>query len=309
MRSHIIILNYNGEKLLAQHLPSVVAAARFAQTPSRVTVLDNLSQDRSRAVVERFRGEVGWVGAPENRVLCSYNDFLAQIPEEIAILLNNDMSVDRGFVDPLVSPFKKDPDVFLVTSKCLSLDGSFYEGGRTRFRLKYGIFWASSRFHGYETMTETPSLTLAAGFGAVDRKKFLEIGGYDDLYLPGRLEDSDICFRAWRRGWKCLYEPASVVYHSGGESFKREFGENGTFRINHRNAFLFLWKNLEDPWLWLQHIGFLPLRLLEAWVRGKQDFVSGFFEALPRIPKALARRQQEKRSPRVRKDREIFNLV
>ncbi|MBI4971516.1 MAG: glycosyltransferase [Candidatus Omnitrophica bacterium] len=309
MNAHIVILNYNGEKLLERCLPSIIEAARRAKTPTKITVLDNLSRDKSREVVRRFGNEVAWVVAPKNLVLCSYNDFLKQIDEDIVILMNNDIVVDAGFVDPLVEPFRKDPDAFMVTSKCLSSDGSKFEGGRTRFRLKYGIFWASSRYPGHEALIETPGFSMAAGYGAVDRKKFLELGGYDTLYLPGRLEDSDICFRAWRRGWKCLYEPKSVIYHSGGETFNREFGESGTFRINDRNSFLFLWKNLEDPWMLAQHIGLLPLRLIEALVRGKKDFVRGFFDALPKLNQVLEHRRREKKSPRVRSDREIFGLV
>jgi len=309
MNAHIIILNYQGEKLLERCLPSIVKAARSAKTPTKITVLDNLSRDASREVVSRFKNDVAWVDAPENLVLCSYNDFLKQISEDVAILMNNDIAVDEGFVDPLVEPFRKDPSVFMAVSKCLSSDGAKFEGGRTRFRLKYGIFWASSRYPGHEVLIETPGFSMAAGYGAVDRKKFLELGGYDPLYLPGRLEDSDICFRAWRRGWKCLYEPKSVIYHSGGETFNKEFGESGTFRINDRNSFLFLWKNLEDPWMLAQHIGLLPLRLIEALIRGKKDFIHGFFDALPKMNQALEHRSREKSTPRVRSDREIFNLV
>ena len=309
MKAHIIILNYNGEKLLGKYLPSILEAAKRAKTPTRVTVLDNVSQDQSRRVVDQFQGHVEWASAKANRVLCSYNDFLAQIPEEIAILLNNDMNVDPGFVDPLVEPFKKDSEVFLVTSKCLSETSNQFEGGRTRFQLRYGIFWASSYFPGYERVIDVPGPTMAAGFGAFDRKKFLELGGYDDLYLPGRLEDSDICFRAWRSGWKCLYEPKAVIYHAGGKTFNREFGKSGTFRINDRNSFLFLWKNLEDPWMLFQHISLLPLRLLEGILRGKRSFVSGFIDAIRLMSRALERRRAEKSAPRVRSDREIFNLV
>ncbi|MBI4397790.1 MAG: glycosyltransferase [Candidatus Omnitrophica bacterium] len=309
MKAHIIILNYNGAELLARCLPSIIEAARSAKTPTCITVLDNESRDASRQVAGRFLSHVTWHDAPQNKVLCSYNEFLARIDEEVAILLNNDIVVSKDFVDPLVEPFRNSQDVFMVTSKCLSSDGSRFEGGRTRFRLKYGIFWAHSRYPGHEALIDTPGYTLAAGYGAVSRKKFLELGGYDELYLPGRQEDTDICFRAWRRGWKCLYEPKSVIYHSGGETFNREFGESLTLTINERNSFLFLWKNLEDPFLIAQHIGFLPLRLAHALVCGKKHFVDGFFRALGKFKQALARRQSEKNTPRIRSDREIFNLV
>jgi len=307
MKTHIVILNYNGEKLLPRCLPSIIEAAEKAQNPTQITILDNVSQDKSREAVKPFEDKVHWVDAPENKVLCSYNNFLSSIDDDIVLLMNNDIQVEPDFVDPLVNPFHKDSDLFMTVSKSLSSDGKRFEGGRTRFRLKYGIFWASSRFPGHEPLIDQQGFTMAAGYGAVDRKKFLALGGYDELYLPGRLEDSDICFRAWRKGWKCLYEPQSVVYHSGAESFNEKFGEKGTLIINHRNSFLFLWKNLKDPWMLVQHIFFLPFRLLFALIRGQMDFVQGFFKALPLMGKALGRR--EKNIKKVRTDKEIFEMV
>ncbi len=309
MKAHIVILNYNGEELLAKCLPSIVEAARNAKTPAQVTVLDNASRDRSREIVESFKGAVSWAESRENRVLCSYNEFLSGIPEEIVVLLNNDLRADPHFLDPLIQPFLINSDTFMVTSKSMSFDGRLFEGGRTRFRLKYGVFWASSRYPGHEPLKEIPGYTMAAGFGAFDRKKFLELGGYDDLYLPGRVEDSDLCFRAWRRGYRCLYEPKSVVYHEGGTSFHKKFGKQGTLVINHRNSFLFLWKNLEDPQLLLEHFIFLPARLLFALFTGRIDFVRGFFQAVPLAKQALSRREKEKMTPKVRTEKEIFGLV
>jgi GT2 family glycosyltransferase len=148
---------------------------------------------------------------------------------------------------------------------------------------------------------------MAAGYGAFDRKKFLALNGYDDLYLPGRLEDSDLCFRAWKSGWKLFYEPRSVVYHKGGVSFHKKFGVFNTLRINHRNSFLFVWKNISDPEYILGHILFLPFRLLFALLRGNSSFVLGFFDALGLLGEALKRRSTI--VPSKMTDRQIFNMV
>ncbi len=309
MKANIVILNYNGEELLPRCLPSIIEAAKQATTPTRITILDNVSTDKSKEVIAPFSEDVTWVDAPKNKVLCSYNDYLKSIDDDIVILMNNDIQVEPDFVDPLMESFKKDSNTFMTVSKTLSSDKTHYEGGKTRFRLKYGIFWASSRYPGYEPLIDEPGLTMAAGYGAVDREKFLELGGYDELYLPGRLEDSDICFRAWRRGWNCVYEPKSIVYHSGAESFHKKFGEKGTLIINHRNSFLFLWKNLRSSWMWIQHLFFLPLRLVFALLRGHVDFVQGFFKALPKLPEAFKKRSQEKGNKSIRTDQEIFDLV
>lgn len=309
MGSRIVILNYNGEKLLGQYLPSVLEASRQSKAPCRVTVIDNVSQDRSLEILRRDFPQVEIYRAKENRVLCSFNEYLERMSEPVALLLNNDIRVEAGFVDPLVEPFENDPDLFMVTPRCLSFDGGRYEGGRCRSQIKFGLFWSASVFPGHEKHIQQAGFTMAAGFGAFDRKKFLELGGYDDLYLPGRLEDNDLCFRAWQRGWKCFYEPRSVVYHQGAASFNERFGAKKTLMIGHRNSFLFFWKNMTDIGYWLEHFLFLLPRLFFAALTGKPELAIAFFKALPLLPQALMRRRKSGGEKKVRTDREIFAMV
>lgn len=307
MRVEVIILNYNGGDLLLECLPSLSASVQRTRHSAQLVLLDNGSSDGSDSLAQERFPNLKLVHARQNRFLCSYNDYLRESDCHVAILLNNDMRVDEEFIDPLVAHFEKQTDVFMVTPRCLSFDGNRYEGGITQFRMRFGIFWASSRYPGHEKHLHRVHPTMAAGYGAFNRRKFLELGGYDDLYLPGRLEDSDLCFRAWRKGWVLLYEPASVIYHKGGVSFHKRFGEWGTLRINHRNAFLFVWKNIRDPLFLLSHLILLPLRLLWALLRGQTEFVMGFFDALPLLGKALTRRFHLTSSPL--SDREIFGKV
>lgn len=309
MRVEIVILNFNGGDLFLECLPSFVEAVKRSRYSPRLVVLDNGSTDGSEKEAVRRHPEIRLVYAPSNRILCSYNDYLKDSDSDIAVLMNNDIRVDPGFLDPLVSPFEGDPETFMVTSRCLNYDGSAYEGGITQFRMRYGIFWASSRFPGHESRIGFPSPTMAAGYGAFRRLQFLKLGGYDDLYLPGRLEDTDLCFRAWKRGWKLLYEPSSVIYHKGGVSFHKHFGVWKTLRINHRNSFLFIWKNLRDPVYLLTHIFLLPFRLLFALLRGQTEFLAGFLDALPLFPRALKRRKAAMLEPAVLSDRAVFEKV
>ena len=219
-------------------------------------------------------------------------------------MLNNDIKVSNNFVDPLIELFKKE-DVFLVSPKSYYFDGR-YEGGRSYTFMKYGIFGTDHFFKEDCEGANKKSYTFASGCGAVDREKFLELGGYDDLYLPGRLEDADLCFRAWKRGYKCYYEPKSVVYHKGAESFKSRFGVNGTLVINFRNVFLFTWKNISSPMFIFEHIVWLLPRLIIACLRGQIEFVYGFLKAVPLLPKAVKKRNPENC---LLSDRDVFRIV
>lgn len=276
----IIALNYNGWPLLSQCLPSLLDSARRASYPTRVTVLDNRSQDESPALIPPNFPEVEVYVARQNKVLCSFNEYLPRIEEPVVILLNNDIRTDPGFVDPLVAPFKKDPDTFLVAPKVMNFSGDAIEAARTVARYRFGIYGCNARYRGHKKEADTPSVTDSSGFGAFDRKKFLELGGYDERYLPGIMEDVDLCYRAKERGYRLCYEPRSVVYHMGQASFKQAFGSNRTEVIAHRNTFLFMWKNLRGARFWVEQLAFVPLRILWSLLRLRTGLLRGFWEAL-----------------------------
>lgn len=283
INARIVILNYNGEKMLAECLPSIVEAARAAKAPTAVTVLDNLSTDQSEAYVRTNFPGIEFVKAPQNLVLCSYNDYLEKVAEPIVILLNNDIRVDRGFIDPMMEKFEEDPSTFLVAPRIHSFDGKTIEGVDSRLGLKYGMLWCSARYPGYEARAMVPSRTAVSGFGAFSREKFLELGGYDRRYLPGTLEDLDLCYRAAQNGYSLYYEPRSLVFHMGQASFKQAYSDFRREAIAYRNTFLFMWKNFRGFRFWLAHIFFLPLRMVWMLLRGRLGFVLGFLEALGRL--------------------------
>lgn len=310
MKVNILLLNYNGKDLLAKNLPSFLEAQKESRHFCRLGVVDNRSSDGSVEFLKKGFPGVEVYPAAENRVLCSYNEVAGNVEDDILIFMNNDIKVDAGFVDPLVEPFLNDPSVFFVTPRCLGNDGQ-YEGNKTRAFVRFGLFGSTAIYPGYEKEVDQAGPTFQGGFGAFDRKKFLELGGYDDLFLPGRLEDADICFRAHKRGWVCLYEPKSAVYHEGGVSFHKVFGPNRTLTINSRNTFLFMWKNLSDRLLILSVIFWLPARLFWSLISGKKEVFLGFLEALPLRGEARKRRDALKRSGFFKSvpDRKIFAEV
>jgi GT2 family glycosyltransferase len=295
----IVLLNYNGKALLEKYIPSFEKAIACSRFSCELWVLDNCSRDGSVEWLKNRFPAVKVFEARENRVLCSYNDFAAEVKRDVLIFMNNDIGVDENFIDPLIEPFTRDETVFFVTPKCFSVADQRYEGNKTKAGVRYGVFWAASIYPGYEKETELLSRSFQGGFGAFDRQKFLQLGGYDDLYLPGRLEDADICFRAQKRGWKVLYAPKSVVYHEGGTSFHKRFGIKKTLVINWRNTFLFMWKNLSDRTNFLSWPLWALPRMGYALLRGQWELPVGFFQALPRFSEARSRRRAAKKSRRM----------
>ncbi len=100
------------------------------------------------------------------------------------------------------------------------------------------------RVPGHEDVVRVADLTAAAGpVLAVDRRRFLEIGGYDPIYFPGRIEDLDLGFRGWMAGYRGYYVPESVAYHRGFGTFESELGMARSDRLARRNTLIFMWKN------------------------------------------------------------------
>jgi GT2 family glycosyltransferase len=290
-RTHILVLNYNGRELLAECLPSIVEAAARAPVPCRVSVVDNGSTDGSLETIAREWPAIELI-REQNLGLASFNAVLARLEEPIVLLVNNDVKLATDAVGPLLRAIDEHEDAFFSAPQCWTFDGRDYEGMRTRVRTRFGLVQGMCRVPGHEALVERPDLTAAAGpVLAVDRAKFLALGGYDPLYFPGRIEDLDLGFRAWMAGWKGYYVPASRAYHRGFGSFGPAFGRSGCDRLAARNTLFFAWKNLRGRRL-AAHLAWLPVRLAHALVTGRPTFVLALVEAIARLERVLASRRE-----------------
>jgi GT2 family glycosyltransferase len=205
----LAILNYNGRKHLQHLLPTVCMARKKFPGECAVAVLDNQSTDDDVSWVRGEFPSVETIVAPKNDFLFSYNWLAQERAEEILVLLNNDLRVNPDFLSPLIRHFESS-DVFSVSARSYDWQGGEVTTGPARLAFKNGFYsW------NFDTLYQKTCHTLftSGGFMAVDRGKLMELRGFNRLFHPAYCEDLDVCFRAWRRGWRCIYEPDSVVYH------------------------------------------------------------------------------------------------
>ena len=295
MPVQLVVLNHNGRELLAECLPSVIRAAEV-YGDARVAVIDNASSDGSvRFLRERFPAVA--VFECENRGLSSFNEVLPKLDCDIALLLNSDIKLDDRAVEPLVAPILVSrgtggPRVFMTAPLCYRFDGRTYEGFRTAVDWRYGLVRATAFFDGHAggILREGDTASVGAAM-AVDRRLFTELGGFDPIYLPGRIEDLDLCFRAHMAGHQVRYVPAAVAYHRGHATFGAVHGDRGSMHLAIRNTLLFQWKNLRHPWHVARHLAALPARVLydvgRAPWRSRLDrfsFLKALTTAIVRIP-------------------------
>jgi glycosyltransferase involved in cell wall biosynthesis len=135
----------------------------------------------------------------------------------------------------------------------------------------------------------------------------MQLGGFDSILSPFYWEDVDLSYRAWKRGWKIIYEPRSMLYHYHRSTISKAFNPNYIAFIGERNRYLVVWKNIFDCGFLLQYILFIPLRLARNLFKGKLVLVFAFFAALGRFRIVLKRREIEKQEAK-RTDKEIFAL-
>ena len=232
----LAILNYNGRKHLEHLLPTASAAAKNFSGTCAVVVLDNQSTDDDVAWIQREFPSVETVVAAKNNFLFSYNGLAQKRTEDILILLNNDLKVDRDFIAPLIKDFQS-PDVFSVSARSYDWNGDEVTSGPARLKFNNGFYsWKFDTKHQKRCHT----LFTSGGFMAVDRKKFVELGGFNRLFYPAYCEDLDICFRAWRRGWRCIYEPDSHVWHRHQASWSNH-SKGSLNSLELRNLLLMQW--------------------------------------------------------------------
>ncbi len=306
MTVHLLILNYNGRTLMADCLPSILRAAQTSRYRCEVVVIDNDSTDDSVAWLAQHFPQVRVIRRP-NRGLCSFNDVIADLSGPVALLLNNDIKLDPDSVDPLVAPLLDTPDCFMTAPLCWQADGHTYEGFKTAVRWRWGLVQATALYPGCERWAGQPGLTASAGAAlAVDCRKFVELGGFDPLYLPGRLEDLDFAFRGYQAGYHGRYVPESVAYHLGMATFGRVFGEQGCQHLALRNTLLFQWKNLRHPRHLLRQMCSLPIRVAWDLCRGPSHwtFLRALGGALMRVHRL--RRNPYRAARSIHREREFF---
>jgi len=291
MLVYILVLNYNGRQLLAECLPSILLAAEASRHDCKVVVIDNSSTDDSISWLSQSFPEVQIVRSL-NRGLCSFNEVVPTLDGDFALLLNNDIKLGQLSIDPLIVELEQNPLCFMAAPLCWRFDGRTYEGFRTAIRWHWGIVQATALFPEHERKIFEPSLTASVGAAmAVDCRKFEELGGFDPLYLPGRLEDVDLSFRAYMSGYHIQYVPESVVYHRGMATFGPVLGSEECDLLALRNTLLFQWKNIRHPKHVLRELFWLPVRMLfdifrslHIHNRRRFEFTTALCRALLQVP-------------------------
>jgi GT2 family glycosyltransferase/glycosyltransferase involved in cell wall biosynthesis/2-polyprenyl-3-methyl-5-hydroxy-6-metoxy-1,4-benzoquinol methylase len=310
----IVIVTWEGKDLLAESLPALREAVRFHGGEHEIVVVDNGSTDGTEEYLHHHFSEIRVIRNEQNEYFGGGNNLGVQTAKnDVVVLLNNDMIVHKDFLGPLLDGFRS-PDVFAIASQVFLADPQKprEETGKTRATFNgCDLDWRHDPIsRGDEEQNYVPVLWGHGGAVALDREKFLWIGGFDRLYDPFYVEDADLSYQAWKVGWRCMLAVDSKVIHKHRSSTKR-FGAQFIAQIVRRNHELFMWKNFSDlPKLLKHFLRAYRRRIQRAGIPGIgiRLELRSFLGAVQRLPKVVSRRLRIARSI-VRTDQEIFRLT
>jgi len=293
----IVIPNWNGRDLLEKYLPSVIAAtARHAG--SEIIVVDNASEDGSAEFLKRHFPSVRVLEQEHNLGFGGgSNAGFRAATNDIVVLLNSDMRVDRDFLAPLLAPFAE-PDVFAVACQIFFSDPNKRreESGLTQATWTRGRLLVRHRIDD-QIHSAFPCFYPGGGSSAFDRRKFLELGGFDEVYEPFYYEDTDLGYMAWKRGWRVLYEPRSIVFHEHRGTIGKKFTATQVSRVLKKNVVLMTWKNVHDWGMLSGHL-WACLTSVVGRLFGRRNpnqfALTGIYRALRQLPELLKTRWRAK---------------
>ena len=321
MKLAVVILNYNGASMLSRFLPSVLKYSPGTE----IVVADNASTDDSVAVVADGFPAVRLIRLDRNYGFADgYNMALEQVDAEYCLLLNSDVEVTQGWLEPLLSFMESNPGAVACQPKILAYNNKTqfeYAGAAGGFIDRYGYPYCRGRL--FDTVEEDNGqyndvcrVFWATGAAMMVRSDaFRKAGGFDGRFFA-HMEEIDLCWRMLARGGEIYVVPQSMVYHVGGATLKKS-NPRKTY-LNFRNNLLMLYKNLPVGELrgvmcvraLLDYVAALKFLLTGAW---------GDFKAVLRARREYKRMRGEYRSVReqnlaavavpVIKERSAFSLL
>ena len=289
----IVILNWNGEKMLRQYLPSVI---QYSRDEAMVYVADNASTDNSLELLRTHFPEVKLVILEKNWGFAEgYNKALKQIDAEYYLLLNSDIEVTHHWLTPMIEFLDSHDDVAACQPKLLSIfdkDSFEYAGASGGYLDRFGYPFCRGRI--FETVEKdngqydyATDILWATGAALMIRAKdYWEAGGLDGRFFAHN-EEIDLCWRLRIMGRRIVCLPESYVYHVGGGTLPK--GNPMKTFLNFRNNLTMLYKCLPDEelkyvmrWRWW-------LDYLAAWEMLILKRNLGDFKAIYRARRAFKR--------------------
>ncbi len=251
MKIAIVILNWNGHRLLEKFLPSVVNNSE----DNPIYIIDNNSDDKSIDYLNNNYHNINIIRNKKNYGYAKgYNEGLKHINEEIFCLLNNDVEVTKGWLDPMIKEFQSNKHLVIAQPKILDYNNKNkfeYAGAAGGYIDYFGYPYCRGRIKDFiETdkgqYNQNIDIFWASGACFFIRKKTFDmLNGFDERFFC-HMEEIDLCWRInnYNSDLKKIFVNNSIVYHLGGGSLSKK-SPIKTF-YNFRNSYYMIRKNFRN---------------------------------------------------------------
>jgi len=270
----VVILNFNGKEWLRKFLPSVIQFSSSA----KIIVADNHSTDGSAEIISTEFPQVELIRIAENLGFCGgYNYALRQVDATYYVLLNSDVEVTEGWLEPMISLLERDPSIAAVQPKILSQshkENFEYAGAGGGFIDALGYPFCRGRiFNQIEKdngqYNDTRPVFWATGACLVVRSAlYKKMNGLDEDFFA-HMEEIDLCWKLNRAGHQIYYQGQSTIYHVGGGTLNASNSKK-TY-LNFRNGLSLVIRHFPAGELLYK----LPLRILLDWVAAIKFLADG----------------------------------
>jgi GT2 family glycosyltransferase len=292
----IVIPSLNGSELLKENLPSITAACETFRGRSEIIVVDDGSSDQTVTWLREAFPQIKTIGLERNLGFArAANTAVRTARFPFIILLNNDVRVEPDFIDPLVDRVTR--KAVFATAACMrNPDRPSQVESLTRLSWEMGflgILWPSP-----DDASDFPDggeIFYACGGATVyNRNAFLELGGFESIYRPYYWEDTDLSYRAWKRGLASTFCKEAIVWHKPSQTISRLAPRARIQRIWERNKLIFQWRNLSSR-MFRQHLYWFMRHLFWLTTNGGTALLMAWLSGLPKFTTARRRLAHERR--------------
>ena len=300
-RTAVVILNYNGEKLLQQFLPSVLQHS----TGAEIIVADNASSDQSIPVLKQYFPQVRLIQLDDNYGFCGgYNRALKQVQADYYVLLNSDIEVTANWLTPLIQLLDGNGNIAAVQPKILSFhhkERFEHAGAGGGYIDSLGYPFCRGRiFNHIEEDTgqyndELPVFWASGACLMIRSEAYHTFGGFDEDFFA-HMEEIDLCWKLHRANQAIFYCGKSTIFHVGAGTLG--YGNPRKVFLNFRNGLALIYKHYTNR----EIVYKLPMRLCLDWVASLTFLLkgqTGSFKAVFRAHAAFVKHLGSSRAKRI----------
>jgi GT2 family glycosyltransferase len=263
MALSVVLINFNGLRLLQEHFASVVDAVRCEESDAEFIVVDNASRDGSPEWLVRNYPDVRLLPEESNRFFApAANRGIEAARHNLVLLLNPDVHAVDLRLEEVYARFAAEDRLFALSPRLVDPRDNSQEKLFAYRRSRGTVDLVAPQQFFPEQERPIPYGTGGAIF--LRRDVFLLLGGFREIYAPFYWDDPDLGVRAWADGWQTIYFPAGRFFHFHSSLVSAWHDELSVRRVYERNRLLFTHLNLAGAAWRVNYALWLPLRLVRS---------------------------------------------